>query len=203
MLTHNEKSQHREILFFHGELTRFPRVSLLCFIDCNGLVESFLTDGTFDRMTFLRCCGSFALSWLVQQYTGMRSIWILDRARIHCHPSFTYYLRSIGIIPILCPAYCPMYSPIEYFFGIVKSQMRRFGCETSTRPKDMPKLVSSILNRFVEYNIIKVFQHCGFSSSACFNPGIAFENDSLANFGFAWKLFIDDQRHQCSRRLPV
>ena len=144
-----------------------------------------MTDGTFDRITFLWCCRSFPLSGLVQQYPGMRSIWILDGARIHCHPSFTYYLQSLWIIPIFLPAYCPFYNPIEYFFGIVKKRMRRNYCETSTRPKDMPKLVSSILNRFADYNMRNVFKHCGFSPSGCFNPGIAFETDCLEHLGFS------------------
>jgi hypothetical protein len=108
-----------------------PRVSLLCFVDCNGLVETFSTDGTFDRSLFVQCCREFVLSKLVQQYPGRRSVWILDGARIHCHPNFIYYLRSLGIIPIFLPAYCPFFNPIEYFFGFVKKKLRRTYVESS------------------------------------------------------------------------
>ena len=87
-------------------------------------METFLTDGTFDRVKFIRSGREFALSKKVQQY-GMRSVWIMDGAGIHCHPSITYYLRSIEIISIFLPAYCPFFNPTEFLFGYVKKHMRR------------------------------------------------------------------------------
>ena len=64
-------------LFYRGEFCRMPRISLLCFVDCDGLVETFVTDGTFDRSRFISCCREFALSGNVQQHPGRRSVWIL------------------------------------------------------------------------------------------------------------------------------
>jgi len=64
-------------LFYRGEFYRMPRISLLCFVDCDGLVETFVTDGTFDRSRFISCCREFALSGNVQQHPGRRSVWIL------------------------------------------------------------------------------------------------------------------------------
>ena len=49
--------------------------------------RTFVTDGTFNRSRFVSCCREFVLSGNVQQYPGRRSIWILDGARIHCHPN--------------------------------------------------------------------------------------------------------------------
>lgn len=143
-----------------------------------------MTNGTFDRLTFLKSCRSFALSGQVQQRPGMRSVWILDGARIHCHPGFTYYLRSLGIIPVFLPAYCPFFNPIEYFFGFVKKQMRRTYQEATTKHKDIVKVISTILDCFREYNMRNVFKHCGFSPSGCFNPGTAFSNDWINHLGF-------------------
>ncbi|KAJ3230173.1 Serine kinase [Chytriomyces hyalinus] len=41
-----------EKLFFRGEFTRKPRVSLLCWIGVNGLLEASMTEGTFDCAKF-------------------------------------------------------------------------------------------------------------------------------------------------------
>lgn len=162
-----------------------PRVSLLCFIDCDGLVETFVTDGTFDRSKFVLSCREFALSRNVQQYPGKRSVWILDGARIHCHPNFTYYLRSIGILPVFLPAYCPFFNPIEFFFGYVKRHMRRTYTEGSVRPKDLTKTISSMLQRFSTYSMRKVFVHCGYSASGRFNPGVAYSGTTdMQSLGF-------------------
>ena len=162
-----------------------PRISLLCFIDCDGLVESFLTDGTFDRIRFVTCCREFALSKQVQQHPGRRSVWILDGARIHCHPNITYYLRSIGIVPVFLPAYCPFFNPIEYMFGYVKRLMCRNYQELSVGRKDLVKTVSATLHRFNNFSLRKVFKHCGYSPSGRFNPGLAYSGSTdMANFGF-------------------
>ncbi|KAF4129962.1 putative DDE superfamily endonuclease domain-containing protein [Phytophthora infestans] len=47
-------------LAFRGEFNRKARVSLLCFISVDGLVETFHTDGTFDRSKFIECCRAHA-----------------------------------------------------------------------------------------------------------------------------------------------
>ena len=104
-------------LVFRGEFNRKPRVSLLCFTGVNGVLETFCTDGTFDRRKFVACCRDFALTNdAVRPYPGRYSVWILDGAIIHCHPNIVYYLRSLGIWPIFLPAYCPFFNPIEVFF---------------------------------------------------------------------------------------
>uniref|UniRef100_A0A336K8E8 CSON004840 protein n=1 Tax=Culicoides sonorensis TaxID=179676 RepID=A0A336K8E8_CULSO len=50
---------------------------------------------------------------IVYQYPGQHSIWVLDGARIHCSPDFIHFLKSMGIIPIFLPAYCPFLNPID------------------------------------------------------------------------------------------
>lgn len=49
-------------VYFRGEFCRKPRVSLLCFIGVNGLLDTFSTEGTFDRLKFVECCREFALN---------------------------------------------------------------------------------------------------------------------------------------------
>jgi len=122
-------------LVFHSKFRRKPRESLLCFIGINGLLEVFRTEGTFDCHKFIQCCKTFATeNPNVRQYPGVHSVWILDGAKIHCHPDIVYFLRSIGIMPIFLPAYCPFFNPIEIMFGMVKVALQRTYTETSKKP---------------------------------------------------------------------
>lgn len=109
-------------LLYRGEFGRAIRTSCLCFIGSNGLLEVCETEGTFDRKAFVEYCRRFTFSRQskVQQYPGTNSVWIMDGAKIHCHNNFIYYLRSLGIVPIFLPAYCPMFNPIEFVFGMIK-----------------------------------------------------------------------------------
>eukprot|EP00644_Phytophthora_capsici_P006574 jgi/Phyca11/118488/e_gw1.36.361.1 len=107
-----------------GDFSRKPRVSILAFIGVNGIIDYFNTEGTFDRVEFVKCCRSFAFSkrGQVRQYPGPNSVWILDGAGIHRHPDIVHFLRGIGVVPIFLPAYCPFFNPIEYLFGYVKKR---------------------------------------------------------------------------------
>ncbi|ORY16047.1 hypothetical protein BCR33DRAFT_638687, partial [Rhizoclosmatium globosum] len=107
-------------LVYRSEYSRKPRLSLLCFIGATGLLEVFSTDGTFDRLKFLDCCSQFALGGKVKHFPGLHSVWIMDGAKIHCDPNISFYLRSLGIVLIYLPAYCPFYNPIEVMFAMVK-----------------------------------------------------------------------------------
>jgi hypothetical protein len=51
-----------EKLIYRGEYNRKPPVSMLCFIGVNGLLETFTTDGTFDRAQYSECLKDFALN---------------------------------------------------------------------------------------------------------------------------------------------
>ncbi|KAH9146834.1 hypothetical protein AeRB84_009338 [Aphanomyces euteiches] len=155
-------------LAFRGEFNRKPRVSVLCWIDVNGIVECFPTDGTFDRTTFIACCGLHAQSGKsVRQYPGRGSIWILDGAKIHCHANLVYYLRSIGIIPIFLPAYCPFFNPIEYLFGLMKKAIKRQYVEGA--PTDLSPFIIKLMNQFSRFDMRKIFAHCGWGSDGCFD----------------------------------
>ena len=108
-------------LVCRGKFRRTVRMSYLCFIGMNGLLDTFQTDGTFDWLKFLACCREFALrNRAVYQYPGPHSIWILDGASIHLDPYIVYYSRSLGIVVIFLPANYPFYNPIEILFAIVK-----------------------------------------------------------------------------------
>ncbi|POM75185.1 Serine/threonine-protein kinase rio2 [Phytophthora palmivora] len=99
---------------------------------CGWPHGKFRTDGTFDRSKFVECCRVHAHSGkTVHQYPGRGSVWILDGAKIQCHPDIVYYLRPLGIIPIFLPAYCPFYNPIEYLFDLIMKAFKRQYVEVS------------------------------------------------------------------------
>ncbi|XP_055601345.1 uncharacterized protein LOC129750136 [Uranotaenia lowii] len=152
---------------YRGEFCRKPRVSFLCFLNMNGLVDSFFTDGTFNRKKFFNCCRNFALkNSQVQRYPGFNSIWIMDGARIHCDPNIVRYLRSIGIMVIFLPAYCPFFNPIENIFGLLKRSCRRQHIDQ----KPVLSEICDAMNRFKTYPCSKLFNHCGYFAGGTFLP---------------------------------
>lgn len=154
-------------IIYRGEFCRKPRVSFLCFLGMNGVLDSFYTEGTFNRRKFFSCCKDFALNNPnVQRYPGHNSVWIMDGARIHCDPSIIRFLRSIGIIPIFLPAYCPFFNPIEIIFGRIKGDLKRHHIEHKAPLTE----VCESLNRFKSFSCSKIFNHCGYFAGGTFLP---------------------------------
>ncbi|XP_053699066.1 uncharacterized protein LOC128746041 [Sabethes cyaneus] len=173
-------------LIFRGEFRRRPRVSTLCFLGQGGLLDSFMTKGTFTRKIFFECCRTFALqSGNVQTYPGFYSVWVMDGARIHCDKHIIMYLRSLGIVPIFLPAYCPFYNPIEIIFGIIKRYLRRRYVEND--PKDLKTVVGDALLSFKNYDCTKIIRKCGYNEGGIFDPKVGL-NQSLQNFDFCSEL---------------
>lgn len=95
----------------------------------------------------------------------------MDGASIHCDANLVNYLRSLGIIIIFLPAYCPFFNPIEVVFGLVKRRMQRRYSENTAQ--NLTVTISSVLQEFKNYDLKKIFAHCGYSASG-FNAGKAF-----------------------------
>lgn len=144
-----------------------------------------MIEGNFNRAEFVKCCREYALSGRVQKHPGRRSVWIMDGARIHCHPDIVAYLRSLEIIPIFLPAYCPFYNPIEFFFGMVKKALRRHYQEGEIQAKDLPKVISRVLDTNRECSLRALFRNCGYLPSGLFDAGAAgYRREALAELGF-------------------
>ncbi|KAI8847448.1 hypothetical protein BC829DRAFT_396619, partial [Chytridium lagenaria] len=157
-----------------SSITRKPRVSLLTFIGITGMLENFATKGTFTRRNFFKCCRQFALeSRHISVYPGPGSIWILDGAKIHCHPSIVFYLRSLGIIPIFLPAY--------FFFGLVKAKMQRRYKEGTTSLRMMNIQLAGVMHEFREYSMRDIFTKCGYSAPV-FDPTKGYSHDVSVMF---------------------
>ncbi|XP_062705822.1 uncharacterized protein LOC134287625 [Aedes albopictus] len=159
-------------LVFRGEFCRKPRVSCLCFLGQKGLVECFETEGTFTRRNFFECCKKMALSnGNVWSYPGKHSIWIMDGAKIHCDANIIQYLRSLGVIPIFLPAYCPFYNPIEVIFGLVKRYLKKTYKENDKTP--LSNIVLTALTKFTAYDCSKLFSKCGYLAGGKFDASVA------------------------------
>eukprot|EP00644_Phytophthora_capsici_P012448 jgi/Phyca11/121923/e_gw1.46.357.1 len=158
---------HHNLIFLDE---RKPRVSILAFIGVHGVIDYFNTEGTFDRVEFVKCCKDFAYSSRgnVRQYPGPNSVWILDGATIHRHPEIVHFLRSIGVVPIFLPAYCPFFNPIEYMFGYIKKAFQRYYNEKSGR--DLLPFVVKTFRRFESYCMASVFERCGWRIQGHFDP---------------------------------
>lgn len=167
-------------LIFRGEFNRKPRMSLLCFLGQQGILETYQTEGTFSRQKFFDCCKNFALGGICHTYPGKHSVWILDGAKIHCHPAIVRYLRSIGIIPIFLPPYTPFFNPIEIVFGIVKKHLKKKFAKTT---KNMEFEVNAEFKRMSHFNCTSIFKSCGYVASGRFDPGVAQMQDPT-QFGF-------------------
>lgn len=171
-----------EKLVFRGEFVRRPRVSFLCFLGQNGMLDSFETEGTFTRKIFFECCRSFALrNKKVYRYPGANSVWILDGARIHCDQNIVLYLRSIGIIPVFLPPYCPFFNPIELVFGITKNSMKQTYNEN--RNENLSHVAISTFSAFSSYDCTKIFRHCGYLPGGTFNPTVGLSK-TIENLNF-------------------
>ncbi|KAG4069792.1 hypothetical protein HA402_006807 [Bradysia odoriphaga] len=159
-----------ERLMYRGEFTRKPRISMLAFLGQNGILDVYSTEGTFNRLKFFANCKEFALSGSCEKYPGRNSVWILDGAKIHCHPSIVRYFRSLGILPIFLPAYCPFFNPIEYVFGIMKEHLKR---KCGGNKIDMELLVNAEFTQMRDFGCTKLFKQCGYVMSGKFDPTIA------------------------------
>ncbi|OWY94901.1 hypothetical protein PHMEG_00035241 [Phytophthora megakarya] len=134
-----------------GDYQRKPRVSILAFAGVNGIIDYYDTGNGKVRL-----------------YPGPNSIWILDGAAIHRHPEIVHFLRSIGIVPIFLPAYCPFFNPIEYLFGYIKKSFQRHYVETSST--ELTPFIARTFSRFTSFNMSKVFEHCGWTVQGYFDP---------------------------------
>lgn len=140
-----------------------------CFLGQQGLLETYKTEGTFTRLKFFECCKEFALGGSCKTYPGQSSVWILDGAKIHCHPSIVRYLRSLGILPIFLPPYTPFFNPIEIIFGIAKNHLKRRFAGNSN---NMEVKVNEEFATMKNFECTAIFKKCGYVLSGKFDPSI-------------------------------
>jgi transposase len=148
-------------LQFKAEFTRKPMVSLLCVLGAEGLLQSYHTEGTFDRLTFFGHLQHFVLT-SCHPYPGKNSIIILDGASIHRDENIVNWCRSKGVYVFFLPAYAPIYNPIENFFAMVKRELQRQYSEESKI--SLTQVIANVLATYVNYNMRGIYRHCGYTS---------------------------------------
>ncbi len=90
---------------------RLPRVSMLTFVNVNGVVDIATTEGTFTSDLFRRACVSLVKRGPLHHFPGRNSIWVLDGARIHYCEALVNWLRMNGIRVIFCHRTRPSSTP--------------------------------------------------------------------------------------------
>lgn len=148
------------------------------------MLNCYQTEGTFTRKKFVEFCRNFATDHdsKVQQYPGKYSVWILDGAKIHLDKNFVLYLRSLGIIVIFLPAYCPFFNPIELVFGFMKRDLECNYIENSKL--DIRLFIGEVANAFTNKKFTNIFRKCGYLPPGRFDPSVAF-NMNLNEMGFS------------------
>ena len=111
----------------------------------------------------------------ITPYPGPGSVWILDGAKIHCHPNIVQILRGAGIVLIFLPPYCPFWDPIEIFVGMVKRKLRRSYAEWKMKPKDVERFVNDVMFDYIGEDFTKLFAHCGYEGVKLFHPSRNFD----------------------------
>lgn len=163
-------------LVYRGEFGRSKRVSLLCFIGVEGLLNAYETEGTFTRKKFVDNCKHFATETtsIVYEYPGPHSVWLMDGAAIHCSKDFVYFLRNLGLRIIFLPAYTPMYNPIELMFALVKKQLKYY---PEHKKIDKNVFLCEVLNTFANRDFSQLFRKCGYMANGIFDASKGFNGD--------------------------
>ena len=89
----------------------------------------------------------------------------MDGASIHMHPNITHYLRSVGLVVIFLPPYCPFYNPIEYAFGYVKDRCQKL----YTRDNEL-EIAAQAFQYYMKRPLHHLFEKCGYSPLGFFDP---------------------------------
>lgn len=165
-----------ESLIYRGQFRRTARKSLLCFIGVSGLLQTYETEGTFDRLKFADCCKRFATEdKIVYEYPGAHSVWLMDGAKIHCSSEFIHFLRSMAIVPIFLPAYSPFLNPIEFMFGAMKKRLSKYYSEN--RKIDQSLYIYEVFESFTTYKMDSLFEKCGYLASGTFDISRGFSGN--------------------------
>jgi transposase len=168
-------------IFWRGEYCRKPRVSLLCALASTGIIDIFATDGTFDREKVVKHLEQLATTnGMIVPYPGFNSVWIMDGASIHRDPTLVRFLRSLGILVLFLPAYCPFFNPIEIVFGLVKKKLQRYWVEGSKKPVQLA--VAGAFTDYLEFDATKIFRKCGYTPMG-FDPAQGFDINPC-DYGF-------------------
>ncbi|ETN01988.1 hypothetical protein PPTG_16666 [Phytophthora nicotianae INRA-310] len=136
-------------LSFRGEFNLKPRISLLCFISVNGLVETFHTDGTLTAPSSLSAAVHMRIQENVcasTQEEALCGFWMAPRST--ATPISSTTCGCWGLFP-------------SFFLHIAHLQ-----------PYRIPFWLDQegVQASFQDFDMTKLFEHCGWSVTGEFNP---------------------------------
>ncbi|KAJ3255484.1 Serine kinase [Chytriomyces hyalinus] len=167
-----------ELVVRGEDYDRRPQLSTLTFLGCEGTLDTFSADGSFDRATYADCCRQFALEPRRVKYPGFYSIWIFDCAPEHQTAELVTKLRGLGIIPLFFPANYPFFSPMEVFFGLLEKRLRKDYSEGKVNAENLMLLVATALIHYRDYDFRPTFRQCGFVRAGGFDPAVSCESNA-------------------------
>lgn len=85
-------------------------------------------------------------------------------------PNLVRYFRSLGILIVFLPGYCPHMNPIEILFGLVKQSFKRD--YSMRRTGNLKVFVLETLMKFKNLDAKNLFRKCGYYSGGKFNPRV-------------------------------
>jgi len=94
-------------LYYHVNFTQTNRISLLCFLRVDGMVDFFMIDNTFTHKIFFHFIIQLLHKGVIESYPSKYNIWVMDGAAIYMDPVIIDFLFSIGIFIIFLSPYCP------------------------------------------------------------------------------------------------
>ncbi|OWY94366.1 hypothetical protein PHMEG_00035927 [Phytophthora megakarya] len=129
-----------QTIAIRGDFQHKPRVSVLAVLGVTGIIDANNTQGTFDRVEFFRCRCDFAYS-VRGNHQGR---------------------------PNISPCILSFFNPIKFMFGYIKKHFQRYYVESSGN--DLLPFIVETFNRFENFSMSKVYEHCGWKVQGHFDP---------------------------------
>ncbi len=123
----------------HCRLSRGHRISAIAAMDCTGIVELELINGSVDSDIFFDFIRGSLLPQL-QPFDGTspHSVVILDNCSIHHVESIHELFEASGVLLLFLPPYSPDLMPIEEAFSYVKSYLKGHDDCLQATPDPLP-----------------------------------------------------------------
>ena len=134
------------------------RYSLLAAVDCHGIVDYGIIEGTCNAAKLFHFFVT-SLMLAMNAYPAPRSVLILDNASIHHSDPFQRVAGFIGIRLIYLPPYSPHLNIVELFFNCLKRSLEKNRFLTEHFP--LVTLIA-ICEHYRQYNSLGAMEHAGY-----------------------------------------
>lgn len=137
---------------------RGTRYTVSAAIDCFGIVDYVVFRGS--------CTAHLLFKWMLYSlgahtnpFPQPHSIIVLDNASIHKYEPFLELCRLFDVRILYLPPYSPHLNPIEQFFNILKSELRKYRVMAYLYPV---QTLRAILEKYKRYNVMGSIRNAGY-----------------------------------------